>query len=100
LILAGTPTHSDSKLTIYWQSNSQTVLASIENLPEAPKGQQYQLWAIGSKGPVDAGVLSDSTKGFQQMKAIGDAAAFAVTLEKEGGSPTPNLEAMYAIGKF
>jgi anti-sigma-K factor RskA len=100
LILAGTPTHSDTKLTVYWDAKSQTVIASIENLPPAPEGKQYQLWAIGSAGPIDAGVLSDSTKGFQQMKKIGEAAAFAITLEKQGGSPTPTLEEMYAIGKF
>jgi anti-sigma-K factor RskA len=100
LILSGTPAHSDSKLTIYWESKSQTVIASIENLPPAPEGKQYQLWAIGSEGPVDAGMLSDSSKSFQQMKSIGEAAAFAITLEKQGGSPTPTLDEMYAIGKF
>ncbi len=100
LILSGTPNHSDSKLTVYWEAKTQTLIANIENLPPAPKGKQYQLWAIGSKGPVDAGMLSESTKDFQQMKAIGEAAAFAITLEKEGGSPSPTLEEMYAIGKF
>ena len=28
----------------------------------------------------------------------GNIAAFAITLEKQGGSPTPTLEEMYVIG--
>lgn len=100
LTLKGTPNHSDTQLTIFWKPESQQVIASIDNLPAAPEGKQYQLWAIGKDGPVDAGMLNDSIKGFQQMKAIGDAAAFAITLEKAGGNPTPTLDAMYAIGQF
>jgi anti-sigma-K factor RskA len=100
LTLKGTPNHSDAKLTVFWKADAKQVIASIDYLPKAPEGKQYQLWAIGKSGPVDAGMLNDSTKGFQQMKAIGDAAAFAITLEKVGGSPTPTLEEMYAIVQF
>jgi anti-sigma-K factor RskA len=100
LVLKGTPNHSDAQLTIFWKADNQQVIASIDYLPKPPAGKQYQLWAIGKNGPVDAGMLNDSIKDFQAMKAIGDAAAFAITLENEGGSPTPTLEEMYAIGKF
>lgn len=100
LTLKGTANHSDAQLTVFWKPESQALIASIENLPAAPEGKQYQLWAIGKSGPVDAGLLNDSIKGFQQMKAIGEAAAFAITLEKAGGSPTPTLEEMYAIVQF
>lgn len=100
LTLKGTPNHSDAKLTVFWKPDAQQVIAFIDYLPKAPEGKQYQLWAIGKSGPVDAGMLNDSIQGFQQMKAIGDAAAFAITLEKVGGSPTPTLEEMYAIVQF
>jgi anti-sigma-K factor RskA len=33
------------------------------------------------------------------MKNIPKAEAFAITLEKAGGSPTPTLTAMYVMGK-
>ena len=100
LVLAGTPNHTNSKLLIYWQPEEKTVFASIEQLPPAPEGKQYQLWAIGAKGPVDAGLLTDNEKGLQTMKNVEDAAAFAITLEKTGGNPTPTLSEMYAIGKL
>ncbi|MFM2267769.1 MAG: hypothetical protein RL757_1210 [Bacteroidota bacterium] len=100
LVLSGTPNHVNSKLLIYWQPEEKTVFATINQLPPAPEGKQYQLWAIGSKGPVDAGLLTDTAKGLQAMKTIDDAAAFAITLENVGGSPTPTLSEMYAIGKF
>jgi anti-sigma-K factor RskA len=34
------------------------------------------------------------------MKNVQNAQAFAVTLEQRGGSPTPTMEAMYAMGKL
>ena len=36
--------------------------------------------------------------GFQEVPFIENAAAFAVTLENRGGSPTPTLEEMVVIG--
>ena len=36
----------------------------------------------------------------QKMKVIPQAEMFAVTLEKEGGSPTPTLDEMYVAGKI
>lgn len=100
LILKGTPNHIESQLTVFWKPDNQAVIASIDKLPPAPAGKQYQLWAIGKNGPVDAGVLNDSIAGFQQMKSIDEAVAFAITLEKAGGSPSPTLDEMYALGQF
>jgi len=34
------------------------------------------------------------------MKSFGRAEAFAITLEKTGGSPTPTMDQMYVIAKI
>mgnify|MGYP003549478745 FL=1 len=39
---------------------------------------------------------ADST--VQEMKSVDKAQAFAITLEKEGGNPTPTMEEMYVMG--
>lgn len=87
-----------SMATIYWNPASKDVYLAVNNLPAAPEGMQYQLWAIVDGKPVDAGMIDMNAPGLHKMKSFENAQAFAVTLEKAGGSPTPNLAAMYVMG--
>ncbi|MEO8147574.1 MAG: anti-sigma factor [Bacteroidia bacterium] len=86
---------------IYWNQNSKEVFINIQSLPQPPADKQYQLWAIVDGAPVDIGVfdiLNDKLT-IQKMKEVQNPQAFAVTLEKKGGSPTPTMEEMYVMGK-
>ena len=98
--LAGLPLAPKAKINVYWNSKNQQTYLRIENLPEAPSDKQYQLWALADGKPIDAGVFDSAEGILQQMKNIGAAQAFAITLEQKGGSPTPTLELMYAMGKI
>jgi anti-sigma-K factor RskA len=100
IVLAATPLAAQVDLTVFWDSTSKDVLLNVGQLPTAPEGKQYQLWAIGANGPIDAGMVSLDQINYQQMKAIDGATAFAITLEDKGGKPSPNLEQLYAIGKI
>lgn len=74
------------------------MLLTSAQLPQAPEGFQYQLWAIVDGAPVDAGLL-EGLEDWQNMKDIsGEAVAFAITLEPEGGSASPTMEEMVVIG--
>ncbi|MFT3827855.1 MAG: anti-sigma factor [Chitinophagaceae bacterium] len=84
--------------TLYWNTRSKDVYVFANNLPQAPTGKQYQLWALVDGKPVDAGMLTDCGNDICKLKTILRAQAFAITLEKEGGSPTPDLNAMYVLG--
>ncbi len=96
--LNGVPGKENSRVTVFWEPNEAAVLLTSASLPQAPEGFQYQLWAIVDGDPVDAGLL-EGLEGWQNMKAIsGNAAAFAITLEPEGGSISPTLEEMVVIG--
>lgn len=79
-------------------------MLNVENLPMPPSGKQYQLWALKDGKPIDAGVFDmiPGTEGDMHMMpvTIADADAFAVTLEKKGGSPSPTLTQLYAMGKI
>ncbi|WP_228411620.1 anti-sigma factor domain-containing protein [Chryseobacterium sp.] len=98
--LKGVETHPDLLAEVYWDQSNKVYL-DIKNLPEAPEGKQYQLWAIVNGKPVDMGMYeteSDST--IQAMKSVSNAQAFAITLEKKGGNPTPTMEEMYVMGEI
>lgn len=97
--LAGTKTSPASKMMVYWNRKSQDVVLdkSRMKLPENDKSHQYQLWALVGGKPVDLGVFdmrTDSTQMLLKMKEISKAEAFAVTLEKRGGSVNPTMEQM------
>ena len=89
-----------SLTTVYWDTKSRDVYLLVNNLPQPTTDKQYQLWALVDGKPVDAGVF-DIKEGlsFVKMKNIAKAQAFAITLEKKGGSLSPNLQALYVLGK-
>jgi len=98
--MKGMDVSPSSMATVYWNKTSSEVYLMVNNLVAPPSDKQYQLWAIVDGKPVDAGVFSmNDDMGLQSMKNIQNATAFAVTLEKMGGSPTPTLEAMYLMGE-
>ena len=89
----------DSKATVLWDTRTKDVYLMVNSLPQPHAGMQYQLWAIVDNQPVDAGMLN-MEKGHMmvKMKNIPRAQLFAITLEQEGGSPTPKGK-MYVMGK-
>lgn len=96
--MPGVPGKETSLATVYWNTQSKDVYLLQNKLPAAPAGKQYQLWAIVDGKPVDAGMLT-ACNGVCKMKNIPSAQAFAITLEKQGGSPTPTLSDLYVMGK-
>jgi anti-sigma-K factor RskA len=84
---------------VFWSKSKEDVYLSARYFPSAPEGKQYQLWAIVDGKPVDAGVVpSTGVPELFKMKNIGNATAFAITIEPLGGSVSPTLEAMCVMG--
>ncbi|MGH2623487.1 MAG: anti-sigma factor domain-containing protein, partial [Sphingobacterium sp.] len=101
ITLQGVERFPNAKAVVFWDTQSSDVFLTAANLPEAPAGKQYQLWAIVQGQPVDAGVLPLSPKStLVEMQGIASAEAFAITLEKEGGSAVPTLSEMYVLGNI
>lgn len=89
-----------SATTVYWDTVTRDVYLAINKLPAPSDDQQYQLWAMVDGKPVDAGVIEmKEGAGMIKMKNIPRAQAFAITLERKGGSPTPSLDKLYVMGK-
>ncbi|MEO6405679.1 MAG: anti-sigma factor [Ferruginibacter sp.] len=101
--LHGLPAAPDAAAKIFWMKNTGEVYIDPSNLPEAPAGKQYQLWGMVDGKPVDGGMIIKTKTGktfeIQKMKSFGKVEAFAVTLETEGGNPTPKGD-MYVLGKM
>lgn len=101
--LHGLEAAPDAAAKIFWMENTGEVYIDPSNLPETPKGMQYQLWAIVDGKPVDGGMILTSKKGdkyrIQKMKTFGKAEAFAVTLETQAGNTTPKGP-MFVMGKM
>lgn len=98
IVLAGVDKHPEAKATVLWDANSKDVYLSVNNLPKAPEGMQYQLWAIEDGKPVNAGMYSEDKDMKIALANITKAQAFAITLEKKGGSEAPTMENMYVMG--
>jgi len=99
LALAGTDVQPNASASIYWDETTGKVILASLGMPTPESGKQYQLWAIADGKPVDLGVLAKDKQFSPSINvSASNVQAFAITLEKEGGSPTPNLEQLYVIG--
>jgi len=72
---------------------SRRAIVAFENLT-TPAGSDFELWAILSDGPHSLGVVRPDVSGRAEVRVpdAGDPAAlaaFALSLEREGGSPDP-----------
>jgi anti-sigma-K factor RskA len=100
VMLKGMDVAPNAIAAVYWNQSTKDVYINVNALPMPTTDKQYQLWAIVDGKPVDVGVfeMGKDSSSLQKMKSIIGAQAFAVTLEKKGGSPTPTMTAMYLMG--
>ncbi|GAB3889357.1 anti-sigma factor [Spirosoma agri] len=100
LELKGNEKAPNGDMLVVWNAKTRQVAVEVRSLPRLRPDQQYQLWSMVGGKPVDAGVFdtSDTTKLLQQLnRPIDRADAFAVTVEKRGGSPSPTLSTLLAM---
>jgi anti-sigma-K factor RskA len=87
--------------TVYWNKQKGEAWVAMQKLPMPEKGKQYQMWVIQDGKPVSMGVLplelADGKLVAKLDMEIKDGQAFAISLEKEGGNPTPTE--VYVLGK-
>ena len=100
IYLKGQEPAPGAAVVVYWNAHEKQVHLAVHNLPAHAADKQYQLWAIVGGKPVDAGTLdmNNPQQSLQKMKAIEKADAFAITLEKKGGNPTPEGK-IYVLGE-
>lgn len=88
--------------TIYWNKGSGDAYLAMQKLPMPEKGKQYQMWIIQNGKPVSMGTIDshllESPSVAKLPMNVKDGQAFAISLEKEGGNPTPTE--VYVLGKI
>ncbi|HSK12214.1 MAG TPA: anti-sigma factor [Phnomibacter sp.] len=97
--MEGVPGREGNYATVYWDEETGEVFLFKNKLPETASNKQYQLWAIVDGKPVNAGVIEADCEGLCKQFTINDKVqAFAITLERSGGSPEPTLAEMMVMG--
>lgn len=88
--------------TVYWSKEKGDAYLTANSLPMPPTGMQYQMWVIQDGKPVSMGTLPneivDNTSMQKLAMNVKAGQAFAISLEKEGGNPTPTT--VYVLGKI
>ena len=95
---------ASANIMVAWSPSKRKVMIDMLalNMPKNDKDHQYQLWALVGGKPVDLGVFDktgDDEADMKEMKSIGTADAFAVTLEPRGGSVNPTMSELMVLGK-
>jgi anti-sigma-K factor RskA len=98
--MVGSNAAPQSSANIFWDSTSSSVYLMVKNMPKLPSDQQYQLWALIDGKPKDLGVFDSLENNvILKMNNTQKAQAFAITIEKKGGNPSPTLEKMQSSGR-
>ncbi len=98
--LKGNEQAPEGNMFVFWDAGTQQVAVNVKSLPILPADKQYQLWALVDGKPVDAGVFDAGSSGSTTQslnRSIARADAFAVTVEKRGGSPAPTMSTLLAV---
>jgi anti-sigma-K factor RskA len=99
--LAGQPAAPSASARAFW-SRSRGLVITASNLPALPAGRIYQLWFVTAQAPVSAGLLTPDGRGgltatLTTPSDVPNPVALAVTLEPEGGVPSPTGD-KYLVG--
>jgi anti-sigma-K factor RskA len=90
-------------ITVFFAPDGKQALLSASNLPPLPKDRVYQLWLIRDNKPLPSVVLNTDANGTGRSLVPADLEfanyqLLGVTVEKTGGSPTPNPEGPVYLG--
>jgi anti-sigma-K factor RskA len=97
--------YQQSSAVVVWDTDRRNGVLLLEKLPPPAPGKDYQLWVIDPSQPipVSAGIVSVPSVGliktsFHPSQPVQSAAAFAISVEKSGGSMKPEGQIIF-IGK-
>lgn len=103
--LAGQAISPTSSAKVYWNNKTNKVFVDASSLPTPPNGMVYQVWSlklVPTLTPTSIGLIdnaADKMKYLIEVEGTVGAEAFGITLEPAGGSKTPTMEQLYALGK-
>lgn len=101
VMMKGTAKEPDATVKVMWSTDMKKAVMHADKIAPPPADMQYQLWVIADGKPVSVGLFNYDE--VEQMTEPFDVnaqniTAFAITLERRGGSPTPTMENMVVMG--
>ena len=86
--------HGAAKVMVAWNPKTSSGMLSMDRMPEAPAGRDYQLWVLdpSKPAPVSAGVVPRGVASHPFIASevrMPGRPGFAISLEQAGGSPRP-----------
>ena len=103
VVMNGMTKDPKAEVHVMWSPGDKKAVMVAEEITPAPANMQYQLWAIVDGTPKSMGVFTyDDLDNMTEPFAVYDQEieAFAITLEKMGGNPTPTMEMMVVMGEL
>lgn len=81
---------------VFANPDATACLVAAADMGPAPAGKSYQLWALVDGTPVSMGVLDSAppTSALREVACVPNAQGYAISLEPQGGSPTPTTVIM------
>ena len=101
--LGGQAIAPEAYAKVYYNQETQVAYVDAAGLPEPPEGKVYQVWSLKMNPltPNSIGLLENFSAEGQKLFAVtfaADSEGFGITLEPAGGSPTPTMDQLYALG--
>lgn len=103
--LAGQAISPTSSAKVYWNNKTNKVFVDASSLPTPPNGMVYQVWSLKlapTLTPTSIGLIDNAENKMKYLIEVDGtvgAEAFGITLEPAGGSKSPTMEQLYALGK-
>ena len=95
--------YAKASAIVVWNPQRQRGLLRLVSVPAPESGHDYQLWIVDpdKKTPVSAGIVTVGKEGvvnieFGPVQRVNAAAGFALSVEKAGGSTTPQGQIILA----
>jgi anti-sigma-K factor RskA len=94
--------HGAAKVMVAWDPQRSCGMVSMNDMPPAPAGSDYQLWVLdpSKPAPVNAGVVprGATSQHFIAGEVHMPRPGFAISLEPAGGRPEPTTgEILFAV---
>ena len=91
--------HGKAKVMVAWDPQRCCGVVSLDDMPPAPPGHDYQLWVLdpSKAAPVSAGVVARGARSQHFVAAqvrMPGRPGFALSMEPAGGRPTPTAGAI------
>lgn len=101
--LGGQEIAPEAYATVYWDREQNLTFIDARDLPEPPRGMVYQVWSLKMSPltPTSLGLLENFEQDENKIFRLDNpqlSEGFGITLEPAGGSDSPTLERLYALG--